>query len=310
MDARLVRTLFAVALPALASGACSEPAGPDEGASPDLILFQISPLGGTGLGGDVYTVAPDGSNLVRRTTLGDVFAPAWSPDGTTIAFSRTGLDPNVFVMDADGTNLRRVTTGEEEKVQPAWAPDGRSLMYVQFSGAGYTGELSLRTVSVDEGTTTVVATCECQWPTWSPDGSKIVYVSWVPESDDRPGILVPSVFMMNADATGAHNLLAQGMWGHMPRWSPDGSRIVFAGHDGSGLAYDVYVIAADGTGLTRLTTLGQNGSPAFSSDGARIAFDHAVPGGGTVLHVMDADGSGLQQITDPLGIQRYATWRP
>ncbi len=308
----------ALAFLALAScAACSDSAGPAETQLPERILFQSQPTT-LGLGGDLYTVAPDGSDLLRLTTSGDAVVPTWSPDGTQIAFGRVGSNRNIFVMDADGADLRQVTTGPEEKTQPSWSPDGRSLIYVQYSGGGYTGELSLHTAPVDGGAATLLAACgmcthssgdpcECQWPTYSPDGSSIAYVSWVPKDTD-PGIRVPSVFLMGADGSGGHNLLPRGMWGHMPRWLPDGSGILFSGYDGSGLAYDVYRMDADGTDLQRLTTSGSIGSASLSRDGTRLVFDRMVPGGSRLLEVMGVDGTAPRQITDFSAV--YPRWRP
>jgi Tol biopolymer transport system component len=301
---RAARTLAFLGL--ASSAACSDPVDLAEPLLADLILFQGHPAG-TGLGDDVYTMAPDGSDLVRLTTFGDVFAPTWSPDGKQIAFARLGSNHNIFVMDADGANIRQVTTGPEEKLQQAWAPDGRSLIYLQYSGVGYTGEMSIRTVSVDGGAGTLLTACECQCPTYSPDGSSIAYVSWVPEGTD-PGIRVPSVFLMDADGSGAVNLLPHGMWGHRPRWLPDGSGILFSGYNGSGLAYDVYRMDRDGTDLQRLTTLGSIGSASLSRDGTRLIFDRKVPAGRRLFEMMWLDGTAPRKITDL--VAENPRWKP
>ena len=74
----------------------------------------------------IFSIDPDGSGL---TALGPGFSPAWSPDGTKIAFSY--LDNSrfsqVFVMNADGSGRRQVTTTQPGGSNPTWSPDeGRS----------------------------------------------------------------------------------------------------------------------------------------------------------------------------------------
>jgi TolB protein len=83
----------------------------------------------------------------------------------------------------------------------------------------------------------------------------------------------------------------------MPRWSPDGTRIVFASVP-PGAGREIWVMNADGTGQRALTSLGTNpGFPDWSPDGREIAF-HAARGDGNFdLFVMDADGSNIRRLT-------------
>lgn len=74
-------------------------------------------------------------------------------------------------------------------------------------------------------------------------------------------------------------------------------------------AGDIYTVTATGTGLTRLTTTGNNANPAWSADGQRIAFDSTRTGGGDV-YVMQADGTGVQRITVGAAREQNPTWSP
>ena len=76
----------------------------------------------------------DGSNQTRLTNnTGDDFSPAWSPDGTKIAF-RSARDGNheIYVMNANGSNPIRLTNQFEGITQPAWSPDGTKMVFVSL----------------------------------------------------------------------------------------------------------------------------------------------------------------------------------
>ena len=90
-----------------------------------------------------------------------------------------------------------------------------------------------------------------------------------------------------------------------PAWSPDGRRIAFASKRGG--TFDIYVMNADGTGTTRLTSTKEDDShPTWSGDGQRIAFARS-PGD---IVVMRADGSGARRISDPSLEEVDPAWSP
>ena len=93
-----------------------------------------------------------------------------------------------------------------------------------------------------------------------------------------------------------------------PAWSPDGRRIAFASdHDGNRV---IYVMNADGSGLTRLTDNDAiDSGPAWSPDGRRIAFD-STRDGNFEVYVMSADGSGLTRLTDNDAYDWFPAWSP
>ena len=77
--------------------------------------------------GDVWIMNADGSDPVNLTQGRDCASPAWSPDGTKIAYIAGG---EIWLMDADGSNLQQVTDDAIDKVRLFWSEDGSSIYYI------------------------------------------------------------------------------------------------------------------------------------------------------------------------------------
>jgi len=131
---------------------------------------------------------------------------------------------------------------------------------------------------------------------WSPDGTQIAF-STVGTSGQ--------IFLISANGTqqltGTGPLTETGAGAVAPDWSPDGKRIVFQTNpvrNGAFTYRDVFVINADGTGLTNLThnSTYQDGRPAWSPDGTRIAFQ-SNRDGNFEIYVMNPDGSNPVRLT-------------
>lgn len=115
-------------------------------------------------------------------------------------------------------------------------------------------------------------------PDMSPNGQNVVFTSNQPGNND--------IFVV--DRTGqVRNLTNNPANDEWARWSPNGKQVVF-GSNREGGVFQVYVINADGSGLTRLTdgpVLSRY--PSWSNDGKQIAFRHGID-----IYTMNADGSG------------------
>jgi len=78
----------------------------------------------------------DGSNQTRLTRdPADDSGPAWSPDGSRIAFmSYRDRNDEIYVMDADGSNQTRLTRDLANDIGPAWSPDGSRIAFESYRG--------------------------------------------------------------------------------------------------------------------------------------------------------------------------------
>jgi len=234
---------------------------------------------------DIYLVAPDGS-WVERVTDGPVVGlhPAWSPDGTQLAFARYPEPPDIWIMDAAGGRLNRVTKTAEHSGAAAWSPDGRRLALRR----GESPCFDIHTVGVD-GTDWRQLTDNPHFDRgaeWSPDGSRIVFAS------DRTGNY--EIYTMDADGGNVRQITNEPHLDLAPAWSPDGQRILFSSNRYRGM--ELYVMEVDGSNVERLTTeTGKASHADWSPDGRRICY-RCWDAEGAELRVMDADGSDARTL--------------
>jgi len=247
-------------------------------------------------GREIYTANADGSDPKRLTSnaVADT-DPAYSPDGTRIAFTRAN---DIWVMNADGTGQAPITGAEGPDSQPAWSPDGRSIAYVSNQntpGGNTTGfELFVTDANGSDTPRRVTDTpnnVSSRAPAWSPGGDRIAYES------NADGTY--EIYTIDADATASFgtrrsaNELGQNY--QNPSWSPDGSRLAYergAGTMPDETTKEIWTMRADGSDPVRLTTNGVNDAqPAYSPDGTRIAYE-TVEDGNREVHLRSATARG------------------
>ena len=141
-------------------------------------------------------------------------------------------------------------------------------------------------------------------PDWSADGQKIAFTSHDVDEPDPFNAVSAEIYVMNADGSGAPVRLTDNAEEERgPAWSPDGNRIVYACRKSS--FFSICAMDADGSNQVQLTT-GSGLTPTWSPDGERIVFHWPAPR--NQLFVMNADGTGMTQITNSLGGNLIANW--
>jgi Tol biopolymer transport system component len=221
---------------------------------------------------EIYVIEPNGFAQTRITIDGGT-SPAWSPNGSKIAFER---NDDIYIMNANGLGVTQVTSDTTFDGEPSWSPDGSKIVFVGSPSTFDPGEIYIINTNGSGLTQLTSDSLYDTGPVWSPDGSKIAF-SREPEGDS------PEIFVMNSNGTGLTQLTDNDAIDDSPDWSPDGSKIVFSSTlDGDA---DIYVMNADGSGLEKLTSNSASDiMPCWSPDGKKIAF------------VSDGDGDDIYDI--------------
>ena len=204
-------------------------------------------------------------------------------------------------MNADGTNQTQWTNSGLDR-SPRWSPDSSRIAVDSIRD----GNPDIYVTNADGGNVQRLTNNSGfdLLPKWSPDGTKIAFVS--SRDDPNPsacGNCNSEIYVMNADGSNQTRLTNNPGSDGFPRWSPDGTRIVFQSSRDAG-NFEIYVMNADGTNQTRLTNNQSDDHlwPIFSPDGTRIASTSGYTFSGELLSgqisVMNADGSNPVRLTN------------
>lgn len=263
----------------------------------------------------VYAVGRDGGRQIERLNLetnarspltegkGDHWNPAISPDGRSVLYHKSSSPAVVNVerwATPPGTDLTLVRLGG---AFPAFSPDGKRLA---LTGGSF-GSLDVMNLDGTARKTIYTGKSRGLFSTsWSHKGDRIAFalggVFQGPEGD-------VSLLSIAPDGSDVKHLTRDAGNNGFPAFSPNGQRLVFrSGRDKIGK--NLYLMNADGTGVTRLTEGKWTDSMCdWSSNGEWIAFA-SDRGGGFAIWLVRPDGSGLRKLIGGGGRNNHPHFSP
>ncbi len=240
--------------------------------------------------------------------------PAWSPDGSTLAYAGEG---GIRLL-VPGEQPRRLTWCDPSSCvgdgPPGWSPNGRTVVF----GSDRAGSEGLWTVPAAGGVPVLLAASLTVQgaPSWSPDGSTIAVLATRHGSGESAVVLVDA-----ASGSPSATLEQPGVsFGGTVTWSPDGSALLVTASVQERAGEAVYLMRPDGSDLRVLTACRNEACidvwPGWSPDGELVVFTRGrcdQPGSDCFsgdLYVISADGGLPRRLTEGPGLDCCAAWQP
>jgi Tol biopolymer transport system component len=255
----------------------------------------------------LYTVNPDGSDMVQLTHLAQTSFETWvpdvSPDGQRLTFCYGTIDGSgnllteIYVINVDGSGLQQLTNDGVFDCFPRWSPDGARIVFGRLVPS--TQQLVVTTMLADGSGKT-----ELSSPVWgiarsgfTPDGKRILW-------ETQQAGFVSVLWIMDGDGADQKRLTAASLQaGETSAPSPDGKHVVFINNQNSptSLTNSLFVMNIDGSDIRQLTeSVGTSHDvfPNYSPDGKQIVFasDRMSSDGSLEIFTINTNGSGITRI--------------
>jgi Tol biopolymer transport system component/pimeloyl-ACP methyl ester carboxylesterase/Ca2+-binding RTX toxin-like protein len=247
-------------------------------------------------------------------------AQSWSPDGSSLVYAtdrdRKILDPTTFGEEDGNSEIYRViadgsrqttnlTNNSGADESPVWSPDGSKIAFV----SNRDGNLEIYVMNVDGSQQTRLTNNTgvdgLFGLDWSPNGSRLAFDSYRDENSE--------IYIMNADGSDQTRLTSNSTTDAAPKWSPDGSKLVFLRDLSNGVDThdpEIFTMNVDGTDQTNVSNHASlDQEPDWSPDGSHFVFS-TYRDGNFEIYTMKTDGSDQNNISNSPAHDFGPQWQP
>jgi Tol biopolymer transport system component len=261
-------------------------------------------------GADLF-IAPTSGGALRRVTrtplIGEGF-PAWSPDGSLIAYEGVNeaieaVRYRIWVVQPNGGNRKRLSPFDDfSEVRPTWAPNGNRMAFLHDISAAHYNVYSMAADGSSRSRLTRTPREEEYFCEWSPNGTQIAFRRSVNSFDLSNTTYDLWVMQANGDHK---RRLARNVSNAAPVWSPDGTKLAYVAREW------IYLLDLATGASTRLPGSFGAREVAWSPDGLQFAVT-LERSGKTDLYLIPAPGAGgsTARLTNDTAIEALPAWSP